>query len=169
MLEEDVTRLSGQGQSLERLRKLRQAKLESVQGQCSFRPGIGQKQGVEVGPHTRRLLVSSNRCAGRHQEGLEARPAKPSGSRPSLSLVLFSYSLSQSPVFALFQSNSVLLYMLCFSNCLSDCFSLLSGQSISQSLLSVGTFNFSLQISFLRSPGFIEEVVIFSSQRRAKP
>lgn len=104
MLEEDVTRLSGQGQSLERLRKRRQAKLESVQGQCSFRPGIGQNQGVEVGPHTRRLLVSSNRCAGRHQEGLEARPAKPSGSRPSLSLVLFSYSISQSPVFALFQS-----------------------------------------------------------------
>lgn len=137
MLEEDVTRLSGQEQSLERLRKHRQAKLESVQGQCSFRPGIGQNQGVEVGPHTRRLLVSSNRCASRHQEGLEAGTAKPSGSRPSLSLALFSFSFTLTGFCSLPVSNSVLLYMLCVSNCLSDSVSLSSLVSLFLSLFSL--------------------------------
>lgn len=44
MLEEDVTRLSGQRQSLERLRKLRQAKLESVQGSAGSDQGLARNK-----------------------------------------------------------------------------------------------------------------------------
>lgn len=88
-------------------------------------------------------------------------------SRPSLSLVLIlslsvAFALSQSltqscSICSISQIGSLTLFLLFLG---------LSGKPISQSLLFAGTLSFSLQISFLCSSGFIEEVAISSDQRR---